>query len=171
MSQARASARSGKCAEDLAAAYLTAHGLELLARNVRCKAGEIDLVCRDGRVLVLIEVRQRRAWISAVRSPRSRPPKRRKLVRAARFLLHIRPAWRRSLVRFDVVGVQGDPWGRHEIAWIKDAFRAYLTTWSLGFLEAVGAAPGLPGALGGASVGSGSASPSGKIMPWPVSRA
>jgi putative endonuclease len=45
--KARASARSGQCAEDLAAAYLAAHGLTLLARNVRCKAGEIDLVCRD----------------------------------------------------------------------------------------------------------------------------
>ena len=50
--------------------------------------------------------------------------KRRKLVRAARFLLHIRPTWRRSIVRFDVVGVQGNPCGLHEIAWIKDAFRA-----------------------------------------------
>jgi Holliday junction resolvase-like predicted endonuclease len=39
-------------------------------------------------------------------------------------LLHIRPAWRRSIVRFDVVGVQGNPCGIHEIAWIKDAFRA-----------------------------------------------
>ena len=124
MSQARASARSGKCAEHLAAAYLTAHGLELLARNVRCKAGEIDLVCRDGRVLVLIEVRQRSRLDFGGALASVAAPKRRKLVRAARFLLHIRPAWRRSLVRFDVVGVQGDPWGRHEIAWIKDAFRA-----------------------------------------------
>ena len=122
--KARASARNGKCAEDLAAAYLTAQGLELLARNVRCKAGEIDLVCRDGLVLVLIEVRQRarRDFGGALASVAA--PKRRKLVRAARFLLQIRPAWRRSIVRFDVVGVQGDPCGIHEIAWIKDAFRA-----------------------------------------------
>ena len=122
--KARASARHGKCAEDLAAAYLTAQGLELLARNVRCKAGEIDLVCRDGLVLVLIEVRQRarRDFGGALASVAA--PKRRKLVRAARFLLQIRPAWRRSIVRFDVVGIQGNPCGVYEIAWIKDAFRA-----------------------------------------------
>jgi putative endonuclease len=119
----RASARGGRCAEDIAAAYLVARGLELLARNVRCKAGEIDLVCRDGVVLVLIEVRQRtRADFGGALASVARP-KRRKLVRAARFLLHITPAWRRSIVRFDVVGIQGDPCGRHEIAWVKDAFR------------------------------------------------
>jgi putative endonuclease len=122
--KAGASARNGQCAEDLAAAYLAAHGLELLARNVRCKAGEIDLVCRDGVVLVLVEVRQRARTEFGGALASVAAPKRRKLVRAARFLLHTQPAWRRSIVRFDVVGVQGDPRGLHEIAWIKDAFRA-----------------------------------------------
>jgi putative endonuclease len=122
--KAHAGARNGKCAEDLAAAYLAAQGLTLLARNVRCKAGEIDLVCRDGVVLVLIEVRQRARLDFGGALASVAAPKRRKLVRAARFLLHIRPAWRRSIVRFDVVGVQGNPCGIHEIAWIKDAFRA-----------------------------------------------
>jgi putative endonuclease len=124
LDKAHARARSGKCAEDLAAAYLAAQGLKLLARNVRCKAGEIDLVCRDGVVLVLIEVRQRARLDFGGALASVAAPKRRKLVRTARFLLHIRPAWRRSIVRFDVVGVQGNPCGIHEIAWIKDAFRA-----------------------------------------------
>ena len=122
--KARERARNGKCAEDLAAAYLAARGLKLLARNVRCKAGEIDLVCRDGVVLVLIEVRQRARLDYGGALASVAAAKRRKLVRAARFLLHVRPAWRRSIVRFDVVGVQGNPCGIHEIAWIKDAFRA-----------------------------------------------
>jgi putative endonuclease len=117
-------ALDGKCAEDLAAAYLAAQGLVLLARNVRCKAGEIDLVCRDGGVLAFIEVRQRARADFGGALASVAAPKRRKLVRAARFLLHIQPAWARSIVRFDVVGIQGDPRGMHEIAWIKDAFRA-----------------------------------------------
>ena len=124
LDKAHARARNGKCAEDLVAAYLAAQGLELLARNVRCKAGEIDLVCRDGVVLVLIEVRQRARLDYGGALASVAAAKRRKLVRAARFLLHVRPAWRRSIVRFDVVGVQGNPCGIHEIAWIKDAFRA-----------------------------------------------
>jgi putative endonuclease len=122
--KARASARSGKCAEDLAAAHLAAHGLTLLVRNLRCRAGEIDLVCRDGVVLVFIEVRQRAHADFGGALASVAPRKRCKLIRAARFVLHSRPAWARSIVRFDVVGVQGDPCGLHEIVWIKDAFRA-----------------------------------------------
>jgi putative endonuclease len=118
------SQRNGHCAEDLAALYLAARGLEVLARNVRCKAGEIDLVCREGATLVVIEVRQRaRSEFGGALASVGRL-KRRKLIRAARFLLQTRPAWRRCIVRFDVIGVQGDPCGVHEIAWIKDAFRA-----------------------------------------------
>jgi putative endonuclease len=122
--RARASARAGRCAEDLAAAYLAERGLELLDRNVRCKAGEIDLVCRDGVVLAFIEVRQRARPDFGGALASVAAPKQRKLLRAARFLLQIRPAWRRSIVRFDVVGVQGNPCGQHTIEWIKDAFRA-----------------------------------------------
>ena len=118
------SQRNGQCAEDLALVYLAARGLELLARNVRCKAGEIDLVCLDGATLVLIEVRQRARLRFGGALASVGHLKRRKLIRAARFLLQTRPAWRRCLVRFDVIAVQGDPCGVHEIAWIKDAFRA-----------------------------------------------
>jgi putative endonuclease len=118
------SQHNGQCAEDLAAEYLAARGLELLARNVRCKAGEIDLVCREGATLVVIEVRQRARSDFGGALASVGVPKRRKLIRAARFLLQTRPAWRRCLVRFDVIAVQGDPCGVHEIAWIKDAFRA-----------------------------------------------
>jgi putative endonuclease len=73
---------------------------------------------------VLIEVRQRARPDFGGALASVAAPKRRKLVRAARFLLHARPDWRRSIMRFDVVGVQGNPCGMHEIAWIKDAFRA-----------------------------------------------
>ena len=124
LDKARASARNGRYAEDLAAAHLAAHGLLLLARNVRCRAGEIDLVCRDGVVLVLVEVRQRVRPDFGGALGSVGALKRRKLIRAARFLLRSRPAWARSMVRFDVVGVQGNACGMHQIAWIKDAFRA-----------------------------------------------
>jgi len=50
----------GKHAEDLAARFLEQRGLRILARNFRCRGGEIDLVCRDGRALVFDEVRLRR---------------------------------------------------------------------------------------------------------------
>jgi putative endonuclease len=49
----------GERGEDLAAAHLVAQGMVLLDRNWRCDAGEIDLVLRDGAVLVVCEVKTR----------------------------------------------------------------------------------------------------------------
>ena len=49
----------GAFGETAAARYLTDHGMVVLDRNWRCDAGEIDLVLRDGRVLVVCEVKAR----------------------------------------------------------------------------------------------------------------
>jgi len=116
--------QSGCGAERLAAQYLKTRGLELLARNLRCKSGELDLVCRDGEVLVMVEVRQRgrRDFGGALASVTLR--KQRRIIRATRFMLDTVPGWRSLRLRFDVIGVQGQPDGAHEVVWVKDAFRA-----------------------------------------------
>jgi putative endonuclease len=49
----------GAYGEDVAARFLTAAGMVLLDRNWRCPDGEIDLVVRDGHVLVVCEVKTR----------------------------------------------------------------------------------------------------------------
>lgn len=49
----------GEAAEALAAAHLARHGVRVLARRVRCRGGEIDLVGLDGTTLVFVEVRLR----------------------------------------------------------------------------------------------------------------
>ncbi|MFC4158313.1 YraN family protein [Chitinimonas lacunae] len=49
----------GQAAENLAAHYLAEQGVEIVARNWRCRFGEIDLIGRDGDTLVFVEVRQR----------------------------------------------------------------------------------------------------------------
>ena len=49
----------GRRGESLAAVHLTGRGLVVLDRNWRCDAGEIDLVLRDGAVLVICEVKTR----------------------------------------------------------------------------------------------------------------
>ena len=58
----------GQHGEDLAVAYLTRQGYEIVARNWRTRAGELDIVARDGEWLVFVEVRTRR------RSGRSQTP-------------------------------------------------------------------------------------------------
>ncbi|MDT0452562.1 YraN family protein [Streptomyces hesseae] len=51
----------GRYGEDLAARRLTGAGMAVLARNWRCRAGELDIVALDGDVLVICEVKARRA--------------------------------------------------------------------------------------------------------------
>jgi putative endonuclease len=51
----------GLAGEHLAERELGRHGLRVVARNVRTRFGEIDLICRDARGYVFIEVKTRRA--------------------------------------------------------------------------------------------------------------
>ncbi|MGW3684555.1 YraN family protein [Streptomyces sp. NPDC005125] len=51
----------GRYGEDLAARLLTDAGMAVLARNWRCRAGEIDIVAKDGDALVVCEVKTRKA--------------------------------------------------------------------------------------------------------------
>jgi putative endonuclease len=115
----------GTAAESLAADFLTGRGLAVVARNVRCKGGEIDLICRDGEMLILVEVRQRtsRQFGGALASVTT--GKQRKLLRAARFALQRHPEWRHRRIRFDVVGIQGSPYDTHGIQWIQGAFEGW----------------------------------------------
>jgi putative endonuclease len=113
--------RQGYAAEQRASAYLAAHGMRILARNLRCKAGEIDLVGRDRHVLVFVEVRARRdaRFGGAAASVNRR--KQEKLIRAAQYFLPRLSAryfaGRPPVCRFDVVCLQADG-----LAWLKNAF-------------------------------------------------
>jgi len=115
------SQRLGRQAEDLARRHLEAAGARVLARNLRCAAGEIDLVCEDRGVLAFVEVRQRRSGLYGGAAASVNRDKQQRLIRAAAYFLprlaarHFRS--RTPRCRFDVVALQGDA-----LAWIKDAF-------------------------------------------------
>lgn len=50
----------GRFGEGVAARHLVGEGMVLLDRNWRCDLGEVDLVLREGEVLVFCEVKTRR---------------------------------------------------------------------------------------------------------------
>ena len=50
---------AGQAAEDAACAFLLARGLLVVARTFRVRGGEIDIIAREGAVLVFVEVRWR----------------------------------------------------------------------------------------------------------------
>jgi putative endonuclease len=114
----------GMAGENLAARYLELRGLKVLARNLRCKSGELDLVCLDGGVLAIVEVRLRECAQFGGALGSVTWTKRRKIMRATRYFLQRRVEWRDYSMRFDVIAVQGLPDGVHRIVWVKDAFRA-----------------------------------------------
>ncbi|AEW96809.1 MULTISPECIES: YraN family protein [Streptomycetaceae] len=64
----------GRYGEDLAARLLTGSGLTVLARNWRCRTGEIDIVAADGDALVICEVKSRRARSAGALGARAAPP-------------------------------------------------------------------------------------------------
>jgi putative endonuclease len=103
--------------ERLACRFLEARGLRLVARNHRCRLGEIDLVMTDGGVLVFVEVRYRRSARFAAPAETVGPRKRQRLAAAAGHYLQQHPT--RRPCRFDVLAITGPD----AIDWIQDAFR------------------------------------------------
>ena len=113
----------GRDAETAAADYLTRAGFNVLERNVRLGHGEIDLVCRDGDVLVFVEVKCRRATWGDPPAAAVSWHKQRRLTRLAQHYLK----WRRLegvRCRFDVVSVTVDADGRADMGHVRNAFDA-----------------------------------------------
>ncbi|MFT4570250.1 MAG: putative endonuclease [Hyphomicrobiaceae bacterium] len=93
----------GRQGEDAAASLLEREGYEILARNVRTRLGEIDIVASDGDTLAIVEVKLRSSIDAALLAVDARKQRRISLLAAA---LLARPgAWRGPL-RFDVVAVE-----------------------------------------------------------------
>jgi putative endonuclease len=107
----------GRHGEQLACAHLQRRGYEVLARNVRTRAGEIDVVASAGRLLVFVEVKTLTApgpRMAAAARPLDwlRPRQRRRLrLLAAAWLHDTRDRPRAASIRFDAVGVVVDPHG------------------------------------------------------------
>lgn len=102
MSEARL--RLGQRGEAAAAAYLESLGMRVVARNVRTPVGEIDLVARDRRLLVFVEVKTRRGEVFGSPAEAVGHRKQRQIVRAAQWYLN-QGLGRRLQPRFDVISV------------------------------------------------------------------
>ena len=73
----------GRAGEDLAAAWYEARGYEVLARNWRCRAGELDIVARRDRLHVFCEVKSRSSSAFGMPAEAVGPAKRARLRRLA----------------------------------------------------------------------------------------
>jgi putative endonuclease len=96
----------GQEGEDRAAAWYRARGYVVVARNWRCRTGELDLVVAKRRTLVLVEVKTRRTDRFGIPAEAITPVKQRRLRALARAYLEANDV-RPSALRFDVVSILG----------------------------------------------------------------
>jgi putative endonuclease len=111
-------AEAGRRAEDAAAVLLVSKGMTLLERNFFARAGEVDLVMKDGDEVVFVEVRARASmgWGGAAQSVGGK--KRRRVITAAKLWL-AKSGWE-GACRFDVVAQEGGEWEHYEAAFDGD---------------------------------------------------
>jgi putative endonuclease len=111
----------GKTGEDLACDALRERGYAILDRRYRTRGGELDVVARDGRTLVFVEVKTRRSSRFGTPLDAITRTKRRQIVAMAADYLARRRA-PSGPCRFDVVAVSFDDAGRPVVDIISHAF-------------------------------------------------
>jgi putative endonuclease len=109
-------AELGAAGEEKACSYLRAQGYRIVARNWSMRLGEIDIVARDGDVLVFVEVKARSSPGYGGAEGAVGPAKRRRLAAAASAFLAEHRCELAS--RFDVVALEGD-----DVRLVRDAFQ------------------------------------------------
>ena len=109
-------AQKGAQYEDLALKFLLAQGLKLIARNYRCKCGELDLLMEEKGTLVIVEVRYRKnnCYGSALESVTK--TKQSRIIAATKYYIVAHKI--DQPIRFDVLAITGDT----QPDWVKNAF-------------------------------------------------
>lgn len=103
--------RTGQLGERLASEKLVAQGYEIVARNYRCYAGEMDIIARDGECYAFVEVRARRGKSCGTPEESITPTKQRRLINVAESYLQ-EHALHDVDWRIDVVAVEWERRGR-----------------------------------------------------------
>ncbi len=94
----------GAYGEKLAAQYLRESGMEIVARNWRCRYGELDLIVQDPQITAFVEVKTRSGLGFGVPAESVTFSKQQRIRRLALlWLAEQEGPWRR--IRFDVVSV------------------------------------------------------------------
>lgn len=114
----------GTRAEEAVARYLSARGAAIVARNLRIGRLEIDIVAREGPVVIVVEVRTRgrTSWTRALGSLNAK--KRLRVRRAGERLWRMRYRNDASVerLRYDAASVSFDDDGRVVVEYVKAAF-------------------------------------------------
>lgn len=109
--------QKGTDQEKRAAEYLEMHGMQILERNFRNRQGEIDIIGLHGDYLVFAEVKYRKSKNKGSALEAVDLRKQRQICKTADYYRYLHKLGRNTMVRYDVVAIQGE-----EIQWIQNAF-------------------------------------------------
>lgn len=114
----------GNVYEQMAADYLEKQGMRILERNFRKgKSGEIDIIARDGKYLVFVEVKYRSGTDKGNAAEAVTTAKQRTICNVADYYRYLHHYDENTWVRYDVVAVQGE-----QLTWIPNAFPHHYRT-------------------------------------------
>jgi putative endonuclease len=114
----------GAVYEEKAARWLTGQGAQIVAKNFRCRFGEIDLVARHQDYLVFVEVKYRRTIAAGYPIEAVTPAKQKNICKVADFYRVRYGVAADQPVRYDVVAIMGE-----EITWYQNAFNHMGRGW------------------------------------------
>lgn len=114
----------GKSGEEVACKMLRRSGFKIVERNYRGPRYEVDIIAREGDILVFVEVKTRSSGVEESGAYAVGPRKQARIVRAAEHYLMTHADARSDTCRFDVVLVEmAGARGLKVRKLIRDAFR------------------------------------------------
>ena len=117
---------AGLAAEKIAATFLVIQGLKVVMQNYHCRFGEIDLIMKDGKTLVFVEVKLRSSGKFGGAAASITPQKQQKLILTAQHYLQTNaqiindPACRFDAILMNRKDLK--PIDLQHIEWIRNAF-------------------------------------------------
>ena len=94
----------GKVGEDIACKYLTKKDYKIIAKNFRCKIGEIDIIAKYKDEIMFIEVKTRKKLSYGLPAEAVNEQKRKHILKTSRYYLYINKLQNKK-VRFDIIEV------------------------------------------------------------------
>jgi putative endonuclease len=102
------SAGLGKEGENRATSVLEAAGMSIIARNFRCRHGEVDIIALNGQTVVFVEVKAWSAYSLEDLKYSLNTKKKLRIIKTAKYFLSLHREYNRMTIRFDVVFVNKD---------------------------------------------------------------
>lgn len=112
----------GEWGETVAADYLVGQGYDVVARNLSCFLGEIDLVATRGDRLFFVEIKLRLNDEFGSALEAVSPAKQSKIRRVAEYFLTQKSEWQELIPFFSVIAIDALEGGDFNIEFLPDAF-------------------------------------------------